>query len=173
MNSIPKQNYTIKSRETPQCPHCGKKMKRRDQVKRHTRIMGGSKVWFEIERFRCEACGRIHRAIPAFLAPFKHYCLGLITSVLSHRISPRTYEEEHNYPVEITMDRWARWEDLNRTDIEGYIRSIGHRILGFSEELLTSQVSLLEGMKSSIAQWLSRILRMIYNSGGELQPLRE
>ena len=173
MNSIPKQNYTIKSRETPQCPHCGKKMKRRDQVKRHTRIMGGSKVWFEIERFRCEACGRIHRAIPAFLAPFKHYCLGLITSVLSQRISPRTYEEEHNYPVEITMDRWARWEDLNRTDIEGYIRSIGHRILGFSEELLTSQVSLLEGMKSSIAQWLSRILRMIYNSGGELQPLRE
>jgi len=93
--------------------------------------------------------------------------------MLSHRISPRTYEEEHNYPVEITMDRWARWEDLNRTDIEGYIRSIGHRILGFSEELLTSQVSLLEGMKSSIAQWLSRILRMIYNSGGELQPLRE
>ena len=148
-------------------------MKRRDQVKRHTRMLGGNKVWFEIERFRCKACRRIHRAIPMFLAPFKHYCLGLIASVLSHRVFPRSYEEEHNYPVEITMERWKRWEELNRTNIEGHIRSIGHRILGFSEELLISQVSLLEEMKSSVKHWLGTILRMIYNAGGELQPLRE
>lgn len=148
-------------------------MKRRDQVKRHTRLKGGNKVWFEIERFRCESCRRIHRAIPAFLAPRKHYCLGLITSVLSGRVVPRTYEEEHNYPVEITMERWKKWEDLNRTDIEGNIRSIGHRMLGFSEELLTSRVSLLDAMKSSVKQWLGIILRMIYNSGGELQSFHE
>ena len=148
-------------------------MKRRDQVKRHTRKAGGSKVWFEIERFRCDQCKRIHRAIPAFLAPFKHYCLGLITSVLSHRVFPRSFEEEHNYPVENTMERWKRWEDLNRTYIEGYIRSVGYRMLGFGEELLTSKVSLLEAMKSSVKQWMSTILRMVYNSGGELQPLRE
>ena len=148
-------------------------MKHRDHVKRHTRLYGGNKVWFEIERFRCESCRRIHRAIPAFLAPFKHYCLGLITSVLSCRVTPRAYEEEHNYPVEITMDRWKRWEELNRTDIEGYIRSVGHRMLGYSEELLISQVSLLGEMKSSVKNWLGTILRMIYNSGGELQPFRE
>ena len=145
-------------------------MKRRDQVKRHTRLKGGNKVWFEIERFRCESCQRIHRAIPEFLAPYKHYCLGLITSVLSCRVVPKEYEEEHNYPVEITMERWKKWEELNRTDIEGNIRSIGHRMLGFSEELLTSRVSLLDAMKSSVKQWLGIILRMIYNSGGRLRP---
>lgn len=148
-------------------------MKYRDQVERHTRLKGGKKVWFEIERYKCESCRRIHRAIPSFLAPFKHYCLGLITSVLSNRVLPRCYEEEHNYPVEITMERWKQWEELNRTDIEGYIRSIGHRILGYSEELLISQVSLLEGIKSSVKHWLGTIMKMIYNSGGELQPLRE
>ena len=148
-------------------------MKYRDRVKRHTRQKGGDKIWFEIERYKCETCCRIHRAIPAFLAPFKHYCLGLITAVLDCRILPREYEEEHNYPVEITMERWKRWEDLNRTDIEGYIRSIGHRILGYSEELLTTSVSLLDAMKSSMKQWLGAILRMIYNTGGELQFFHE
>ena len=83
---------------------------------------------------------------------------------------PRGYEEEHNYPVEITMKRWKRWEELNRTDIEGYVRSVGHRMMGYSEELLRTSVSLLDAMKSSVKQWLSVILRMIYNSGGELQP---
>lgn len=71
------------------------------------------------------------------------------------------------------MERWKQWEELNRTDIEGYIRSIGHRILGYSEELLISQVSLLEGIKSSVKHWLGTIMKMIYNSGGKLQPLRE
>ncbi len=93
--------------------------------------------------------------------------------MLSHRVFPRSFEEEHNYPVENTMERWKRWEDLNRTYIEGYIRSVGYRMLGFGEELLTSKVSLLEAMKSSVKQWMSTILRMVYNSGGELQPLRE
>lgn len=148
-------------------------MKYRDRVKRHTRQKGGDKVWFEIERYKCEACGKLHRAIPVFLAPYKHYCLGLIASVLNGKILPREYEEEHNYPVEITMDRWKRWEDLNRTDIEGYIRSIGYRMLGYSEELLTTSVSLLDAMKSSVKHWLSVILRLVYNSGGELQPLHE
>jgi len=124
-------------------------MKYRDRVKRHTRQKGGKKVWFEIERYKYESCCRLHRAIPAFLTPFKHYCLGLITAVLDGRILPREYEEEHNYPIEITMERWKRWEDLNRTDIEGYIRFIGHRMLGYSEELLTASVSLHDTMKAS------------------------
>ena len=145
-------------------------MKYRDRTRRHIRKMGGGKVWFEIQRYYCKACGKLHRAIPAFLAPFKHYCLGLITAILDGRILPRGYEEEHNYPVEITMSRWKRWEELNRTDIEGYIRSVGHRMMGYSEELLRTSVSLLDAMKSSVKQWLSVILRMIYNSGGELQP---
>ena len=74
----------------------------------------------------------------------------LITAVLDGRILPREYEEEHNYPIEINMERWKRWEDLNRTDIEGYIRFIGHRMLGYSEELLTASVSLHDTMKSSV-----------------------
>ncbi len=93
--------------------------------------------------------------------------------MLECRILPREYEEEHNYPVEITMERWKRWEELNRTDIEGYIRSIGHRMLGYREELLTASVSLHDTMKSSIKGWLGTILRMIYNSGEELQSLHE
>ena len=60
---------------------------------------------------------------------------------------------------------------FNALNIDGHLKSIGHRELGFSEELLRSGVSLLESLRRSIPEgWLKVILCMIYNSGGRLWP---
>ncbi len=75
-----------------------------------------------------------------------------------------------NYPCEKTVERWKAWLEENRTDIDGYMKSAGHRLLGYGEELLYSTVSLLEKMMCSVDNWLGIILRMIYNSGGRLRP---
>ena len=75
-----------------------------------------------------------------------------------------------NYPCEKTVERWKAWLEQNRTDIDGYIKSAGYRLLGYGEGLLYSTVSLLEKMMWSVDNWLGIILRMIYNSGGRLQP---
>jgi hypothetical protein len=58
----------------------------------------------------------------------------------------------------------------NHLRIDGYLKSIGYRFLGFSQKLLDSRISLLEELRSSNGSWLEAILRMIYNSGGFLTP---
>ena len=70
------------------------------------------------------------------------------------------------------MERWKAWLKQNRTDIDGYMKSVGYRLLEYGEELLYSTVSLLDAMMSSVDHWLAVLLRTIYNSGGWLQPLR-
>ncbi len=75
-----------------------------------------------------------------------------------------------NYPCEKTVERWKAWLEQNRTDIDGYIKSAGYRLLGYGEGLLYSTVSLLKKMMCSVDNWLGIILRMIYNSGGRLRP---
>ena len=60
---------------------------------------------------------------------------------------------------------------FNALNIDGHMKSVGHRELGFSEELLRSGVSLLGSLRRSIPErWLKAILRIIYNSGGRLSP---
>ena len=75
-----------------------------------------------------------------------------------------------NYPCEKTVERWRAWLEQNRTDIDGFMKSAGYRLLGYGEELLYSTVSLLKQMMCSVDNWLGIILRIIYNSGGRLQP---
>ena len=79
--------------------------------------------------------------------------------------------EFETYPCEKTVERWKAWLSQNKADIDGHMRSVGYRLLGYGEELLYSTVSLLERMMSSADNWLGIILRMIYNSGGRLRFL--
>lgn len=108
--------------------------------------------------------------LPDMLVPYKHYKEETVSGVLDGIISPDD-EDSENYPSEQTMSRWHHWFMKNRLNIEGQIKSIGYRLLGFKEELLKSGVSLLQHMRSSIPdEWLKTVLRYIYNSGNSLQP---
>ena len=54
----------------------------------------------------------------------------------------------------MTMRRWHCWLEANRLRIDGYLKSTGYRLLGFSTELLGSRVSLLDKLRSSRPEWL-------------------
>lgn len=58
----------------------------------------------------------------------------------------------------------------NTLRIDGYLRSVGHRLPGFTEKLLISGAPLLEILRSSMYNWLETILEFIYDSGGFLVP---
>ena len=59
---------------------------------------------------------------------------------------------------------------INEFNIEGHMKSIGYRLLGFSEKLLETGISLLSHMRSSMpAAWLKTVMRYIYNSGNALE----
>ena len=162
--------FSFTSRETPVCPHCGVELVYRDTCERHYRLDGGKKVWFRIRRLKCPRCRKLHRELPDVLAPYKHYHLDIIMGMLEGTLT-QGEDEYENYPCEKTVERWEAWLSQNKTDIDGYLKSVGYRLLGYGEGLLYSTVSLLEQMKCSVDNWLGIILRMIYNSGGRLRPL--
>lgn len=143
----------------------------RDFKLRIMKLEGGERRWIRIERRKCtnNGCNRIHNALPDCLVPYKHYASEVISGVLDGVITPGDTEDE-DYPCETTMLRWKHWLMANYLRIEGYLKSVGHRMLGLGEGFLRSNVSLLETLRSSNSCWLEAILRMIYNSGGFLEP---
>ena len=122
-----------------------------------------------IPRGKCCHCSRLHRALPDFIVPHKHFAAKTITKVLEDEITPDTFIGDA--PSESTMLRWKLWLELNRTLIDGILRSFGYRQLGFSEKLLKSTDSLLDKLIASYEDWLETIIRVIYNSGARLSPL--
>lgn len=107
--------------------------------------------------------------LPDFLVPFKHYPETVIVDAVAGRLAP---EEVDDRPSMQTVNHWKWWIQINSSDIDGSLRSIAHRELGFTEELLRSSVSLLNELRSCLPEgWLKTVLRIIYNSGARLCPV--
>ena len=90
-----------------------------------------------------------------------------ICSVLDGIVTSEDTDSEDS-PSLLTMLRWLQWFQMNLANIEGFLRNAGYRILGLGEELLFSHASLLDTIRQIHQDWLERILRIIYNSGGFL-----
>ena len=154
------------------CPECkAGDLHFRDYCKRIRKLEGGDKEWISIPRHQCDnpACRRVHRMLPDFLVPFKHYQESVIADAIDERIVP---DESDDRPSVQTAIRWKWWLIMNAANIDGLLKSIGHRELGFSADLLGSGLSLLDELRKRIpAGWLKEILRYIYNSGARLPAL--
>lgn len=157
------------SNDTHDCPDCGAVLKHRDYKRRIMKSEGGIKQFIHIQRLKCKHCQRLHNALPDFLVPYKHYKAEIISGVLDNIVSSDDLEDE-DYPCEATMNRWHHWLGSNQANIDGYLKSIGYRLLGFSKDLLNSRTSLLTHLRYTSEVWLETILRVIYNSGGNLTP---
>ena len=124
-----------------------------------------------IRRFRCQNCHIHHNELPDCLVPYKHYEAEVIAGVLDEVIRPEDLDSE-DYPSFNTMHRWLQWFRENLQRIEGYLRTAGYQILNLGEELLFTPDLLLNKIRNSYQNWLELILRLIYNSGGFLVPIR-
>ena len=89
------------------CPDCGGYLKYYDKVSRIVRTKGGIKHWTKVKRYKCIVCRKLHRVLPDYIFPYKHYSADIITGVLNGTITTDNLEFE-DYPSEITMKRWAR-----------------------------------------------------------------
>ena len=78
----------------------------------------------------------------------------------------------HSYHNELPdcLVPYKHYENLQR--IEGYLRTVGYQILNLGEELLFTSDLLLNKIRNRHQNWLELILRLIYNSGGFLMPIR-
>ena len=95
----------------------------------------------------------------------------MIAGILDEVILPEDLDSE-DYPSFNTMLRWLQWFRENLQRIEGYLRTAGYQILNLGEELLFTPDLLLNKIRNRCQNWLEHILRLIYNSGGFLTPIR-
>lgn len=154
------------------CPSCKNgHLYYRDHCRRLIRYEGGDKEWIHIPRHACDNCKRIHRMLPDIALPFKQYSESVISDSITEKIVPETSDFRSS---ETTVRRWNHWMMHNSLNIDGHLKSIGHRVLGFSGELLRSSISLLKYMQSSMPdEWLKTIIRCIYNTGAFLASCYE
>ena len=159
----------VESSAISYCPVCGEPLSYRDSCVRIMRLEGGRRRRFLIRRLKCCNCGKLHRELPDCLVPYKHYASEVISGVLDGIVTPDD-DDSADFPCEMSMRRWLCWLEANRLRIDGYLKSTGYRLLGFSTELLGSRMPLLDKLRSSRPEWLETLLRFLYNSGGFLVP---
>ena len=163
--------FLVKSSDdVPVCPLCGGVLKYRDSRLRIRRKEGGGKEHLMIRRLRCSQCGHYHNELPDCLVPHKHYEAEVISGVIDGIVTSED-EDSEEFPSLQTMLRWIRWFQMNLSNIEGFLRSTGYRILRLGEGLLFSNASLLDAIRNAYQNWLEQVLRIIYNGGGFLPSI--
>jgi hypothetical protein len=106
------------------------------------------------------------------LTPYKHYETEVIENVVDGICTPED-EQTEDYPCEKTMKRWKAWIAGNKNQIDGSLKSIGSRISEYSEELLSSEESLMEQLRNNGSGWLAIINCVMYNFGMPLLNSRQ
>lgn len=163
---MPKMIFLCVSNEAiATCPCCGQPLAYRDSRRRVWKVHGGGKSYILTRRLKCSHCKRHHTELPDILSPYKHYAAEVIEDVVDGIVDADDPETE-DYPCEATMKRWHEWVRRNVLHIDGSLKSVGYRMLGFGERLLKSGASLLSELRNAGAGWLGIINRIIYNSGG-------
>lgn len=155
------------SSEESICPDCGGELRHRDWKPRIVKWYNGRKQHLLIQRLQCVKCHHLHNELPDIITPHKHYAAEVIENVVDEVSTPDD-ESTLCSPCERTMERWKQWIRLNKTQVDGHLKSVGTRLFGLSREFLNSDKSLLDELRSFGAGWLSIITHVIYNSGGRM-----
>lgn len=163
--------FVVRSTAPRICPACRNPLCYRDSRTRIRKKEGGTKEKLLVRRLRCNHCHSYHTELPDCLVPYKHYDAEVISGVLDGVVNPEDLDSE-DYPSFSTMLRWLQWFSENLRRIEGYLRFAGQTFLQLGKEILFSGGSLLDSIRNRYPDWLERVLRLIYNSGGFLVPIR-
>ena len=102
--TITKMIFFVESSAISYCPLYGEPLSYRDSCERLIRLEGGMNRRFLIRRLKCSSCGKLHRELPDFLVPYKHYASEVISGVLGGIVTPDDDDSAH-YLCEMTMHR--------------------------------------------------------------------
>lgn len=173
--------FFVKSNgEEPHCTVCGSSLKYRDRVPRIMRRYNDERATVMIERRKCQnpSCNKLHRCLPSQLTRFKHFMTEVIEDTVDGIVTPEDPEDPMavkegeciESPSRRTVAGWSEWILHNTSYITGWLRSVGHSILGLSGQFLKSGIPLLDELRKNGGGWLATVQAIIYNSGGMLEP---
>lgn len=146
------------------CPECSGELSYRDSRLRICRTYGGETFHIQIRRLKCHRCHRLHNELPNILVPHKHYCAEVIEDVVDEVVTPEDVVVE-DYPCAATMERWKDWICRVTPAIDSMLRSIGCRMLNFTDELLFSSASLLGSLRDGGGGWMATVMHTLCNAG--------
>ena len=89
------------------CPYCGGRLIKYGHVKRIVRSKNGARRWIKLQRVCCVKCLHIHRVLPSFIFPFKHYTAQIIKGFVDGTFSSLDLYFE-DYPCESTIRYWKK-----------------------------------------------------------------
>ena len=93
------------------CLDCRGNLRYYDSVKRIVRTRYGKTNFIKVRRLKCDACKKVHRELPDYILPFKHYEADIIFGVVEGLISPDVLGFEY-YPCQSTINEWLRTRNL-------------------------------------------------------------
>lgn len=160
--------FLVKSNDkVPPCPICNHdSLEYRDSRSRIRKKEGGIKEHLHIRRFKCSCCGTLHNELPDCLVPHKHYDAETISGCIDGVVTADDLDSE-DYPCVATLQRWLTWFNLNLNNIAGQL----YKVLSSIRDDIVSGLSLLDDIRRNHNNWFEIIHRIIYNSGGWIEPL--
>lgn len=157
------QIFSIISKENVPCPYCGGELRYRDCVVRDVIQPSGTVETLQIRRMSCPDCGHLHRELPDFVQPFKHYASEVIESVLDGDCSSCPAENS-------TLSRWKAWSlrilpylCAALTAVQAYVSDASMRLM--------RDLSPVTDMRSKGSGWLRGIMRRRVNFAGTLSGI--
>lgn len=145
------------SKEPIKCPKCNGILHPKDHVPRHTRNDEGIKQWHKIRRLKCNKCNAIHRELPNYMMPYKHYESGIIETVIDEKPSDCAAENS-------TFFRWRCWFAKICGLLESHLTAIRMAIRRIHTSLVAS-TSVLKEMREFGSGWLANAMHMTINAG--------
>lgn len=158
--------FLIVSNETVPCPLCGHELAYRDSVERIGLSFDRDRRIYIIRRMQCTnpSCHRLHRELPDFLTPFRHYESIIVEEGADGTVCADD-PEVGCYPCEKTFHRWQAWLKETEPQIKGLLNAIIKGNGSFIPELKKAADSLLEHFRKLDSGWLAAISRCFCNSG--------
>ena len=94
--------FLIKSSAISYCPVCMEELSYRDSCKRILLQEGHERHVCIIRRMKCMKCGILHRELPDFLVPYKHYTAEVMgANLINYKLRNQQHSERGcaSYPI--------------------------------------------------------------------------
>lgn len=151
---------------------CNGRLRVRDTVVRFVRISSSEKYGITIRRLRCEVCGKIHRELPDFLMPHKHYPAECIESEIERMKQNKRVRSCDDrvcaYPELSTCMRWRQNFEKRQAAMKRALAVISieeGRMLSKHEESLLQYYNLFMKRRKTGTGWLAECVRTAVNAG--------
>ena len=147
----------ISGNKYPVCPKCDKTMAYRDTCDRHGLNADAICQWYVLRRFKCVDCNNIHREIPDFLFPYKHYEADVIQAAIDGNKDGIAADES-------TIRNWRNQWYSQETHIRLILLSLLIQLNNEKPKLIGFNTNIIISIRKKYSRWLAFVIKALTNN---------